>query len=170
MRLLHSIGDRKFGSNFNQISEILAAQEANEKLSFDGIYTSVFEHREQLKGRGHVLFFMGNFVGGDNSFDVGQPLQQYCNWKQLLELVSGYGFELGFHTHSHLDLTLLKDEAQIRYEMTPPFPVKKIAYPYGKVDDRIARIAEEIGYEEGYCAGHHGDNSRFERRRQYLNW
>ena len=162
MYLCHRIGE-KINSNFNTREEIAWS---NGALSFDGIYLSVWENRDILKGRDVTLFVMGDHVGGDNFFDAGEPFSRFCDWNRIMELVKD-GAKLGWHTWSHRDLTTLSDE-DVRKELTPPFPMTRVAYPHGKADARIAAIAAELGFTEGYCAGEHGDGSPMLQKRSYL--
>jgi len=164
MKLLHRIGER-INSNFNTLNEILACPGP---LSFDGIYVSVWNHREQLKGRDITLFFCGAHVASDNTFDVGQPYGKFCNWKEIFDLHFNYGFKLGYHSLTHADLTLLSD-AEVVKEVTPPFPMDTFAYPYGKVDERVARIIADAGYKEAYSVTQ-GNGCNFQKKRSYLNW
>lgn len=73
---------------------------------------------------------------------------------QVKELASHPQFELGNHTYTHPHLTAVKDEARIRAELvrtqaevkaltgqTPRF----FRPPYGEYDQRVVRIAAELG-------------------------
>ncbi len=73
---------------------------------------------------------------------------------QVKELASHPQFELGDHTYTHPHLPKLKDDARIRAELartqaevkaltgqTPRF----FRAPYGEYDDRVVRIAAELG-------------------------
>jgi peptidoglycan/xylan/chitin deacetylase (PgdA/CDA1 family) len=73
---------------------------------------------------------------------------------QVKELASHPQFELGNHTYTHPHLPKLKDDARIRAELsrtqaevkaltgqTPRF----FRPPYGEYDDRVVRIAAELG-------------------------
>lgn len=164
MILCHNIGERH-NSNYNNRNEIAACPFS---LSFDGIYRNVFFNQDVLRGKDVTLFVMGNYVGKDNSFDVGQKPEKYCTWEEIDYLVEQYGFHLGWHTWSHPDLTQLSDEQVIK-EITPPRPMKYFAYPYGNVDERVAKLVEESGYEAAWSVTQ-GDGSQFQKRRQYLNW
>jgi peptidoglycan/xylan/chitin deacetylase (PgdA/CDA1 family) len=147
MRLLHNIGEIKH-SNYHTREQVL---NSNEPLGFDGIYLNVYENRDILKNKTGVFFVMGNFVGEDNSFDLEfvPKLEKYCTWKQINEMCSEYDFEIGWHTWSHPDLTLLNKE-QIIKEITPPFPIKYFAYPYGRFNDLAIECVKEIGYEKAW--------------------
>lgn len=167
MLLLHNIGPRQ-NSNYNSPEEIEAT---DEQLGFDGIYLNVWTHRRLLKKKRKgrtVLFVMGDHVGGDNSFDSGMPRELYCDWNKIMDLVVHYDCELGWHTWSHPNLTELTDEA-LKYQVTPPFPMKWFAYPYGEVNERVERAVREAGFEDAWSVvqGHGGP---FQRKRPYLNW
>jgi len=165
MKLLHQIGDRKYGSNFNNLSEIINCYDV---LSFDGIYESVYQNYKHLKGKRIVFFVMGKYVGLDNSFDVGQPLSKYCTWDQVREMAEYLHASIGYHSFSHPDLTKLSD-AEVIQEISPPFPMNFFAYPGGVVDARVAKLVQEAGYTEAWSVNQ-GDGSQFQKKRTYLNW
>lgn len=137
-------------------------------LSFDGIYTEMYAYREQLRGRDITLFFCGQHLGRDNSFDRGEVLGQFITYDQLMELHFFYDFKLGYHSLTHTDLTTLSDD-EIRQEVKMPFPMDAFAYPYGRFDRRVLKAVEEAGYREAYSV-HQGDGSQFQKHRRYLNW
>lgn len=168
MILLHRIGPRALGSNFNSMEEILDVGRKGLKLSFDGIYKSVFENRHLLAGFDITLFVMGMFVGGNNRFDVGQPYGEYCTWEEIFEIQKGTGAKLGYHSWSHKDLTILRDD-EVEIEIHPPIPMDYFAYPGGKVDERVAQFVKNAGYKEAWSVVQ-GDGSQFQRKRRYLNW
>lgn len=108
---------------------------------------------------------MGDFVGKDNSFDIGMPYEKYCDWNQIMDLVN-LGAKLGWHTWSHRDLTKLsKDE--ILKEITPPFPMQELAYPYGKFNELVIECAKEVGFKKAWSVTE-GDNSDYQLTREYL--
>ena len=164
IRLLHNIGLR-INSNYNTREEVLACSDI---LTFDGVYQSVWMNRDVLKGKRIVLFVMGNYIGGDNKFDVGMPYEKYCTQEQIDDLVGDFGAEVGWHTWSHKNLCTLSDEEAMK-EMTPPTPMRYLAYPYGNVDERIATLAKRVGFEGAYSVVQ-GNDSDFQRNRAYLNW
>jgi peptidoglycan/xylan/chitin deacetylase (PgdA/CDA1 family) len=167
MFLLHRIG-RRVNSNFNTIEEILTS---DGPISFDGIYDSVLWHADELVGKDVTLFVMGDHIGGDNHFDVGQPPAKYLDWHELQYLVTRLNAKLAWHTWSHRDLTKLSDADVIR-EITPHefIPTVSLAYPYGRVDERVAKLVEQAGYQEAWAAGPYGDGSQFQKKRPYLGW
>jgi peptidoglycan/xylan/chitin deacetylase (PgdA/CDA1 family) len=168
MILLHRIGPRALGSNFNSMEEILDAGRKGLKLSFDGIYKSVYENRHLLAGLDITLFVMGRFVGGNNRFDIGQPYGEYCTWDEIFEIQTDTGAKLGYHSFSHKNLSELSDDDLLR-EIHPPFPMDYFAYPAGIATPRVINVVKECGYKEAWTV-HQGDGSQFQRKRRYLNW
>lgn len=163
MLILHNISRDKLTSNYNTPDEILAH---DGPITFDGIYYNVYLNQYVLENKKVILFVMGDYVGGDNSFDPGQPFERYCDWNQIMELVNIYGCKLGWHTWSHPDLTKLDTQEIIR-ECQPPFPMDYFAYPYGKFNDEVIEIVKSLGYKEAFSVTE-GDNSEYQRLRSYL--
>jgi hypothetical protein len=174
MILLHNIGPR-VNSNYNTREEILAAREP---LSFDGVYRSVWSNLDVLRGKTILLFPMGKYVGGDNSFDTGMPREQYCEEWQLRDLVydfynQGCTHRLGWHSWSHPNLCTVDDETLAREVAKPNWgwcpPIEDFAYPYGEFDERVIEAVRKAGYKRAWSVNK-GDNSPFQLRRHYLNW
>jgi peptidoglycan/xylan/chitin deacetylase (PgdA/CDA1 family) len=78
------------------------------------------------------------------------------DWEQLRALVNK-GWEIGSHSRTHPHLTQIDDSA-LREELGASMaectqqlgrPCTSIAYPYGDVDDRVSRVAGEVGYLAG---------------------
>lgn len=165
MKLLHNIGDIRH-SNYNTREQILAC---NEPLGFDGIYKNVFENKDILVGKDVYLFVMGDYIGKDNTFDLAHvpKLEEYCSLYELYILWKDYGCKLGWHTWSHPDLTTLSED-EIRKELTCPEIFREyLAYPYGRYDERVVRIAKEMGFKEAWSVTQ-GTDEPFKRVRTYL--
>lgn len=147
MKLAHNIGNYNH-PNYNTREEILAC---NDTIGFDGIYKNVYENQDVLVGKSGIMFVMGDFMGGNNQFDLAHvpALEDYCTWEEVYELCAKYNFELGWHTWSHRDLTTL-DRDEIMKEITPPFPIKYFAYPYGTFNDLVIECVREAGYKLAY--------------------
>lgn len=147
-------------------------------MSFDGVYSNVYQNlftesmietfKFKKSQNRKILFVMGKWVGQTNSFDAGQKIETLCTWEQIMELSFYCGFEVGYHGFSHLNLCSLT-ESEIRAEIAPPCPMKSFAYPYGRCDERVAKIVESMGYEEAWSV-YEGDGSQFQKHRKYLNW
>jgi hypothetical protein len=175
MILLHNIGQKPAGpaaGNYNSVEQISEFLDRNPTapLSFDGVYLNVWENRKLIDMfcySAPILFVMGNVIGGNNSFDRPMPPEKYCDWWHLMDLVTNYDCLLGWHTWSHHNLCELSDK-EVLYEVTPPFPMKYFAYPYGDVNERVEKIVRSVGcYVDAYSVvqGHGGP---FQRKREYL--
>lgn len=165
-KLLHNIGTENH-PNYNTREQILAC---NDVLTFDGIYRNVYENQDVLEGKKIIMFVMGNYIGKDNSFDLPNvpKLEKYCTFNELMEMAKKYDIEFGWHTWSHPDLTTLSID-EIRKELTPPrFCKKYLAYPYGKFNEQVVKIAKEMGYEQAWSVTQ-GNSEPFTQLRTYLD-
>lgn len=168
VRLLHNIGESPTNqahvrANYNTREEI---QGCSDRLTFDGIYENVWLNRDILVGRTCLLFVMGDYIGKDNSFDVGMPPERYCTESQLADLVAD-GHQLAWHTWSHPDLTTLSED-EIRRELdAPPSYRTELAYPYGRFNETVMNIAREMGYQRAWSVTQ-GTTDTYSLRREYL--
>jgi hypothetical protein len=144
MVLVHNIGTEKH-LNYHTRDKILGCTDL---IGFDGIYKNVYDNKDVLVGKRGVFFVMGDYVGKDNSFDLPNvpKLEKYCTWDEVHEMADTLDFEIGWHTWSHPDLTKLS-RTEIMQEITPPFPMKYFAYPYGKFNNLVIDCVKEAGYE-----------------------
>jgi peptidoglycan/xylan/chitin deacetylase (PgdA/CDA1 family) len=77
----------------------------------------------------------------------------FLTW-HLLRALERDGFEIGSHTITHRDLTSLSDNEALRelvqsrraFERRLGHPVQWLAYPFGRYDSRIERLARRAGY------------------------
>ena len=126
-------------------------------LTFDDALASVTTEAAPVlaaHGLPATVFVVSRHVGGDNQWngsgDPGVPAQQLLGWDALGRLRE-QGFAIGAHTRHHRHLTRCgpdelseelggsaKDIAAALGERPTAF-----AYPYGDVDDRVARVAAE---------------------------
>jgi peptidoglycan/xylan/chitin deacetylase (PgdA/CDA1 family) len=138
-------------------------------VTFDDAYASVVERAFPVLaelGVPATVFAVTSFA------DDGRPLEwpgllesgvsataesrAGLTWDQLGRLADS-GWEVGSHTVTHPRLTELDDgelEAELRdsraaFARALGEPCRSIAYPYGAVDDRVARAAAAAGYEAG---------------------
>ena len=168
MIVCHSISDdpiHKGNSNYNTRQEIL---DSEGPISFDGVYANVWENRDILEGRGGILFVVGKYVGGDNTFDTGQPYEKFCTWSMIEDLVK-MGFELGWHTHSHPDLTsipMFDAQVEIEFPYTDRI-IKHFAYPYGKHCSYLEQMVRQVGYEFGWSVNR-GDDTQYQKKRWHI--
>jgi hypothetical protein len=176
VRVLHQIGDRAQGHNFNTLEEILAC---NEPLHFDGVYRSVWGHHRELVGKGKdITFFVtGAYLGGTNAFDVGQPLSKFCTLRQVEAMATALGAKIGYHGKRHYSCSSLSPQG-VQEEIEPPLWFRTcehakmvLAWPYGDATADALKIANRLGYEEAWSVAQAADESNpFFKRREHLNW
>ncbi len=167
MKLLHNVGTYKH-SNYNTREQILSCRE---QLSFDGVYENVWTNRDILlyREKPTILFVMWDYVGRDNTFDAipnKLPIEEFCDWNQIMDLVINYNCEIGSHSWTHRDLTTLTD-AEVEKELRCPIPCRYFAYPYGNVNDRIVTLIRGRGYDLAWSVNQ-GNGDPFQLNRTYL--
>ncbi len=176
MKVLHQIGDRANGGNYNTLEEVIAY---DGPISFDGVYMSVYENYRALKGKDVTFFFSGKYLGGDNSFDIGQPLSKFCDTEQILEMADYLDARIGYHGWAHLRCTELAPNELMR-EISPAlsgysdildWKCMILAWPYGDVNGACVGMAAGLGYKEAWSVYPKGDDSNpFMKNRTFLNW
>jgi peptidoglycan/xylan/chitin deacetylase (PgdA/CDA1 family) len=167
MRLAHNIGNESH-SNYHTREQILAC---DEPIGFDGVYRSVYKNQDVLRKKSGIMFVMGNYLGGDNEFDLDNvpKLERYCTLGEVKELCSRYDFEIGWHTWSHRNLCELS-EREITQEVAAPFQTKYFRYPHGEYNDLVVECVKRAGYRKAYAVtqGVHDDPYRLFSN--YVDW
>ena len=108
------------------------------KVSFDGVYSSVYDHIEELPKQ-CLLFVSGDMIGTEG----------FCTQSQLEEL-RAHGHMLAWHGWSHRKLTELSED-EIRLELTRPEGILPYyAYPHGEFNDQAIHILQDMGYRFAY--------------------
>jgi len=116
-------------------------------ITFDGIYKNVFEYALPILQHFNYpfeLFLTSQYLDGDNSFDVVEPIAKFTSSFELLKLVEGGG-RLQWHTKSHPNLKNTDDLNFIVNELTIPNEIKSLdkdgfewfAYPHGEFNDLV---------------------------------
>lgn len=138
-------------------------------VTFDDAYRSVIERAaptlERL-GLPGTVFAPTAFVGTERPMswpgvDIWLGTEHEAelvgmSWPELRDLTSR-GWEVGSHTRTHprlpeLDGAALYEELHASKEVCERelgMPCRSVAYPYGAVDERVARAAGEAGYATG---------------------
>jgi len=132
-------------------------------LTFDDGYAELAEHVYPVLadlGFTATTFLITDFVGRENRWDVQytrRPLR-HLDWAAV-ERWQARGFAFGSHTATHARLTWV-DDLRARDELSRsrdamiarlgPTAGVAVAYPFGAVDARIARLAREAGYGLGF--------------------
>ncbi len=101
-----------------------------------------------------TFFICSGTLTGDSITDVYSK-KSYLSHQDIKSL-SARGFEIGSHSISHLDLTLLSEkdlrkellESKNELEMVIEKTITTFSFPYGIWNDDIIKIAKEIGYNK----------------------
>jgi len=128
-------------------------------LTFDDGYLDNYSNAFPLLGKfgmTAVVFVVADPSLASNAWDsaAGEPWAPLMTREQALEM-SRAGIEIGSHTLTHPRLPGLSTdrlawelgESKRVLESWLDAPVVSLAYPYGAVDERVKRIAQQAGYE-----------------------
>jgi peptidoglycan/xylan/chitin deacetylase (PgdA/CDA1 family)/glycosyltransferase involved in cell wall biosynthesis len=118
-------------------------------------YTNAFPLLAKL-GMTGVIFLVADPALTSNAWDepAGEPWAPLMGRDQVLEM-DEYGIEFGSHTLNHPRLPDVPAE-QLRHELCESKhtleawlgrPVVSLAYPYGAVNERVKRAAQQAGYQ-----------------------
>jgi peptidoglycan/xylan/chitin deacetylase (PgdA/CDA1 family) len=134
-------------------------------VTFDDGYASTMRAAPILASFGYpgTVFVVTDFVDSGRSLswpgiddlerEEGEPELASMSWADAAELTAA-GWEIGSHTMTHPLLTLVDGEG-LRDELEGSRKTieghlgacTSLAYPYGIADERVAKAAEEAGYE-----------------------
>jgi peptidoglycan/xylan/chitin deacetylase (PgdA/CDA1 family) len=120
-------------------------------------YTNAFPILQNY-GFAATFFIVTDLLGKMSHWDSSPiPLM---NWEHVKEM-SRYGMSFESHTRTHPNLLTLDDGAVMnelrdsRHELEDILgvPIRHLAYPYGRFDQRVNRLAGMAGYQSGWAAG-----------------
>ncbi|HYK09908.1 MAG TPA: polysaccharide deacetylase family protein [Gemmatimonadales bacterium] len=152
-------------------------------LSFDDGYSELAEHAYPALaevGFRATTFLITDFIGKTNAWDIQytrDPLR-HLDW-DAIERWKARGFDFASHSATHARLTWL-DDSRVRDELGRSRETlttrmgadagEAVAYPFGAVDERVARLAKGAGYSLGFdgVAGVDGDSMRLSRVPVYM--
>ena len=150
-------------------------------LSFDDGYSDLAEFAYPIiaeVGFTATTFLITDYIGKSNAWDIQytrEPLR-HLDWKAI-EGWKARGFEFASHSATHARLTWL-DDARVTDELARSREILNrrlgecpaVAYPFGAVDERVARHAKGAGYSLGFdgVAGIEGDPLRLSRVPVYM--
>lgn len=107
-----------------------------------------------------TVFVLVRTLGDTNGWDPGWvgPRERHLSADDVRALAAE-GVTIGSHGMDHRDLTRLDDrsleaslvESRERLQALSGRPVDAVAYPWGKVDARVARAAARAGYRLGFA-------------------
>jgi peptidoglycan/xylan/chitin deacetylase (PgdA/CDA1 family) len=146
-------------------------------LTFDDGYASLAEHAyPDLADLGFTAttFLITDYVGQTNRWDVQYTWNRlsHLTWPQI-EQWRARGFDFASHGATHRRLTWLDDVAietelrRSRAALTTRLGSeagRAVAYPFGAVNQRVLRLAQQAGYELGF-AGVRGNDNRLQLAR-----
>ncbi|HHM04764.1 MAG TPA: polysaccharide deacetylase family protein [Gammaproteobacteria bacterium] len=134
-------------------------------LTFDDGFLGVYEHAAPLLQRMNwpaTVFLVSRLLGredewcrSDNPSGATYPLLAAEHIVAMREM----GFTFHSHTRTHADLTTLSD-ARLAEELRASREdleallgeaVPYLAYPYGRIDERVVVAAREAGYRAAFC-------------------
>lgn len=133
-------------------------------ITFDDGFECIYQQALpvlQQHAMAATFFAVIDWIGKKSSWDVfGNRLHMS---KSELQAVAAAGHEIGSHTLSHPDLTLLSPQALVReladskktLEDLLGRPVRSLSFPFGQWNERVWRTAQECGYTAAsvYAAG-----------------
>jgi peptidoglycan/xylan/chitin deacetylase (PgdA/CDA1 family) len=113
-------------------------------------YTAAFPIMQKYGFTG-ILYLAANYIGVEN----------YLSVDQIKEMAAA-GWEVGSHSISHADLTVLEPQRQRAeivdskafLERTLDVPVRTIAYPFGLSNSSVIDYARFAGYVAGMSLGY----------------
>lgn len=150
-------------------------------LTFDDGYTELAEFAYPViaeVGFTATTFLITDYIGKSNSWDIQytrKPLT-HLDW-DVIEAWKARGFDFASHGATHARLTWLDDQrvtddlARSRETLARRLgAAEALAYPFGAVDERVARLAEAAGYTLGFdgVRGVDGDLFRLPRVPVYV--
>lgn len=151
-------------------------------LTFDDGYASLADLAYPVLadlGFTATTFLITDFVGQANTWDVRYTWRRlpHLAWATI-ERWRARGFDFASHTASHARLTWLSDGAAARelgrsretlMGRLGAAAARAVAYPFGAVTEREARLAREAGYDLGFAGvrGYRDDPLRLSRTPVY---
>lgn len=107
-----------------------------------------------------------------------KPKELYLSRSELEELASQPGVEIGSHTLSHPNLTLLSD-SKLRAELEESrsilsqivgYEIRHLSYPNNAWDERVADMAKACGYSSATATARGRQADLFALPRTNLGW
>lgn len=153
---------KRRGRSFVTAGELAGALPTNAVcLTFDDAYCSMMQNGlTVLRGERVTasIYIVAGKVGTESHWD-GERAAKLSDWPEILAAASE-GFEIGNHTHSHADLSLLTQDQQLA-EFTEcqsaleghGVRAASTAFPFGKFNDQTRGAAERAGIQVGLALG-----------------
>ncbi len=125
-------------------------------LTFDDGYKDIYEIKNYLKSKGiKPTVFVFSEPKKISRYELDNDLKFLS--KTEIKNLKKAGWEIGSHTATHPNMAKLSDEQilrEVKYSKKSlqeelGFPIKYIAYPKGKYNERILEVAKKAGYRLG---------------------
>lgn len=142
----------------------LSLPEGSFLLTFDDGFLGVYEHAAPVLmelGWPATVFVVAALLGQRDIWC--QREDPLANTYPLLaraeiEAMRDQGFSFQSHSRTHVDLSQLPEhllraelgDSRAELEDILGCAVPYVAYPYGRINDRVLQIAREVGYEAGF--------------------
>jgi GT2 family glycosyltransferase len=149
----HRILNELDGSEFVYLDDYDSKILEQVVITFDGPYSVILEYAApELFRRGipFEVYVIGDYINGNNSFDVVEPLTDFCTLEELQTLVE-FGGRLQWHTRTHQlgdspSTESILREFTVPSELIEKFPdhFKHFAYPHGSANLEMRRIAKTL--------------------------
>ncbi|MBN1970602.1 MAG: polysaccharide deacetylase family protein [Candidatus Delongbacteria bacterium] len=142
--------------NLNTVSDNCSSNDLS--IIFDDGYENVYKFKDYFieKNIRTTIFIITDFIGKLDNWDVSlSGIKHRHLTKDMIKNLSLDRHEIGSHSCSHKDLTLLSSSA-LNHELLKSREVlediigkkvKSISVPFGRINSRVIDVAKEIGYE-----------------------
>lgn len=159
MWILHKLGYT--GLSMTELEPYLRGEKTGKVvgITFDDGYKNNLTHAAPLLVRYNfraTCYVVSSAIGRDNFWDrdVGIPTNAIMDENEL-KAWSGLGLEIGCHTATHPDLTLLdSDEQKHELEKSKLIlegilnkRVRQFCYPYGRYTEQSSGLLKELGFK-----------------------
>ncbi len=143
-------------------------------ITFDGVYKEIWKYAVPILqhfGYPFELFVIGQTIGKDNSFDVGEPCAEFADVETLQKMVNAGG-RLQWHSWSHARLAGTTDLAVYEKELSVPGELRQLcpqgfkwyAYPHGE-RDVVYRAQVESRFTGALACDDGNDADRYDLNR-----
>jgi peptidoglycan/xylan/chitin deacetylase (PgdA/CDA1 family) len=147
------------GFSFATVSRIASLPQTQKArsiaMTFDDGFANFFSDALPIcehHGAVVTVFCVAGFLGKSSSWDA-LPKQSHLTSGQIRE-ISALGHEIGSHTLTHANLTLLSDkdlatelcESRKILEDITGTPVTSLSFPFGRVNRRVWEAAKRAGF------------------------